>query len=114
MRNTDVEMANGTARARNARNARQRRVTLALGDLGLLALVGSEWLVITDEGAKFADLDAAAMNRLLCRLEDLAAFVPDWRPTPGIGQLTLDFDAIEGPAPLVREDDGHIPVWTFG
>ena len=79
---------------RAALEARQRRLTLALLDLGLGPLVGKGWAKISEEGISFRSLDDRAGDRLVRALEELAlghAPAPTGRG-PGVGQLPLELE----------------------
>lgn len=71
--------------------SRRRRLLRALWDLGLLDIVGRDWVRLGD-GFTFADLDPAAADRFTSALEDLAGSGRVTRPTQCAGQLALDFN----------------------
>jgi hypothetical protein len=69
---------------------RRRRLILALGDLGLLELVGGQGFVSIGEGTlEFGDLDDRRSDGLVRRLECLAAAIPPVKPYPGDHQARL-------------------------
>ncbi|MCD9624233.1 hypothetical protein [Rhabdothermincola salaria] len=79
---------------------RRRRLLLALYDLGVLDLVGRDWVQVVDDGVVFATLSDTQVDRLVCRLEDIAEGRPDPLPCPGPGQMGLDFNPVPGPVQL--------------
>jgi hypothetical protein len=72
---------------------RRRRLLRALYDLGLLDIVGRDWVSIGDTGFSFAELSERASDRLTCALEDNARGWENNRPEPQPvpGQLSFDF-----------------------
>jgi hypothetical protein len=64
-----------------------------LFDLGLLDIVGPDWVVIGDTGFRFGELSDRASDRLTCALEDIARSGESHRrrTEPITGQLSFDF-----------------------
>jgi len=99
---TAAEEAVETDRLRIERLEPQlRRFARSLSDLGLIDLVGAGWAHIGkgDTTLEFGSLSLRAFDRLVCRLEDIAAGLPvQPRPVPGANQLRLDLTAVARPA----------------
>jgi hypothetical protein len=72
---------------------RRRRLLRSLFDLGLLDIVGPDWVVIGDTGFGFGELSDRASDQLTCALEDIARLHEAHRPRrqPIPGQLSFDF-----------------------
>ena len=72
---------------------RRRRLLRALYDLGLLDIVGRDWVGIGDIGFDFAELSDRASDRLTCALEDIARVWEGHRPRTQVlpGQLSFGF-----------------------
>lgn len=97
---TTCETIDASAQRAQRLAPRRRRIVRALFDLGLIEVVGADWTSVVDAGLEFATLSEEVADRLACRLEDLAAGIANPPPCPGRGQLGLDFDPVEAPAPL--------------
>jgi hypothetical protein len=72
---------------------RRRRLLRSLFDLGLLDIVGPDWVVVGDTGFDFAELSDRASDQLTCALEDIARRYEAHRPRPQPipGQLSFGF-----------------------
>lgn len=72
--------------------ARWKRVVGLLHDIGLLPVVGRDWVRPVPGGLEFKPLDGRAADEWLRFLDELAARLPEpARPAPGPGQLGLPF-----------------------
>jgi hypothetical protein len=76
----------------NRRDIACRRLRLSLSDLGLLRLVGADWIDADDDHVTFGALDLEQAFRLIGRLKEIASGRPDPVGLPGPGQLGLDFE----------------------
>ena len=85
----------------------RKRLNRALADLGLLDLLGMNWIELEGDEISFASIDRRTLDALVRRLEDLAPrrSVPSRRPGPA--QPTLDFDR---PAPAAAPSAFHAEV----
>jgi len=90
---------------------RWRRIVRALHGLGLLDVVGRDWVRITPSGLAFAEITAADADRLARRLEDLE---DGQRPTPSITSPP-DHPRFEFPQPVLPPSSGisphHLGEW---
>ncbi len=89
---------------------RWRRIVRALHGLGLLDVVGRDWVRITPDGLAFAPLTAEVADRLARRLEDLENGQVH---TPSVSPP--DHPRLEFPQPVVPPfgggDQHHNGVW---
>jgi hypothetical protein len=78
-----------------------KQLRLAFYDLGLLDLVGRDWVRIGADGFEFGPLEDKQVDKVLARLRDLAERRPDPVGLSGPGQLGLDFDPQPSPPPAM-------------
>jgi hypothetical protein len=67
----------------------RRRLQLALYDLGLIDIVGRDWVLLDRCGVEFNSLSFKATDRLVRALEDLARQLTPERTVRCVGQLAL-------------------------
>lgn len=90
---------------------RWRRIVRALHGLGLLDLVGRDWVAITPDGLAFGDLTAAQADRLARLLEDLEnGKAPEPSSTPPPDHPRLEFPQPVVP-PNADADPHHFGAW---
>ena len=71
---------------------RWRRFIRAIHGLGVLNITGRDWVSIGDDGlVHFGPLTVDQLDRLASLLQDLSDGIVPPVPTPGPGQMTLDF-----------------------
>lgn len=87
---------------------RWRRTVRALHGLGLLDIVGRDWVRIGPEGLDFATLTPEQADRLACRLEDLEYEVqPEHPSTPPPSQPVFVFPLPSLP-PVAPTSSSHV------
>ena len=82
----------------------RKRCNRALADLGLLPILGTDWLDIDTATGRvtFADLDRTRLDALVRRLEDLAGSAREEVVRPGPGQQSFVFPPSSPAAPSDR------------
>ena len=103
------EVAAEAARILEAAAAREsrilhlgRRLYLVFHDLGLLDVVGRDWVRPGEESFEFKALDHRTVARFMCRLQEIADGRADVDGRPGPGQIAFDF----APQPVPVEATG--------
>ena len=87
----------------------RKRFNRALADLGLLELLGTEWLGLDDDTVTFHGIHHRRLDALVRRLEDIAAALPVVLPVPGSGQLEIPFEPVPS-APSTQVSAHHLEV----
>lgn len=70
----------------------RRRLQLALYDLGLIDIVGRDWVLLDRSGVEFNPLSFTATDRFVRALEDLVRRVPPQPTMWCFGQLSFPDD----------------------
>lgn len=90
---------------------RWRRIVRALHGLGLLDVLGRDWVRITPDGLSFGALSATDADRLARRLEDLEnGEVPTRSSTPPPDHPRFEFPQPMVP-PMTDLDSYHFGAW---
>lgn len=76
----------------------RKRANRSLHDLGMVRLLGTDWIDIDGDRVVFGSIDLRTFERLVRLLEDLEPSV-ELAPQPGPGQLQLLFPAAPIPTP---------------
>lgn len=75
--------------------ARRRRVIGLLNDVGLLGIVGSDWVRPVQSGFEFTPLEGRTADQWLRWLDTMAEVTPSpSRYSAGVGQLELPFTSV--------------------
>lgn len=89
---TESEPAPDPGPSDEALAARRRRIGGLLHDIGLLPIVGRDWVRAVPGGLEFGPLDGRAADEWLRFIDALAERTPaPRRSTPGAGQLRIPF-----------------------
>lgn len=106
-----VEILEAVAVVESRRFHLNRMLWLALHDLGLLDVVGRDWITAHEETFSFAELDHRQVRRLVERLQELTRTrTRTPRPTRPAGQMEFRFEPRTVPLPV----DHHHPLLGVG